>query len=196
MREGQDTNCKSKSSAVIDAIHVSHARFDLRAAAPELIVEARDFAAELIGGKIATVQTLAWVHERTGAALFLAREEGRLTGVWATVLLSEAGVRACHADDFDGLEPDRRHVAKKSEDPAGHYAWGIAGSTRESAKRVVAAADALYWSVLPHLPFFTRPTTPAGVRVVVERLGFGPVPGSQTGLVWMGPRSDRPSVAA
>jgi hypothetical protein len=160
------------------------------------MAEASEFAANLIGGKGASAEILARVHERTGASVFLAFEEGRLTGVWASVLLSEAGVRACHADEFDSLEPELRHVSVREDEPAGHYAWGIAGSTRESAKRVVGAADALYWTVLPHLPFFTRPATPAGVRLVVERLGFKPVPGSKTRLVWQPPRSERSSAAA
>jgi hypothetical protein len=180
----------------ISAIHASHAAFDLRRAKPEEIVEARDFAANLIGGKNVEPDVLAWVHERTGGCLFLTHEDGQLTGVWASVLLSPEGVQACHDDRFDALDPDPRHVAEKHGDPAGHYAWGIAGSTKASARRVVGAADALFWTVLAHLPFFTRPATPAGVRLVVERLGFQPVPGSKSGIVWREPRTLSTSAAA
>jgi hypothetical protein len=180
----------------ISAIHASHATFDLWPAKPDEIVAARDFAADLIGGKNVPPDTLAWVHERTGGCLFLAREEGQLTGVWASVLLSPAGVQACHDGLFDSLEPDPRHVIEKHEDPAGHYAWGIAGSTKASSRRVVGAADALFWTVLSHLPFFTRPATPAGVRLVVERLGFQPVPGCESGIVWREPRTVPASAAA
>jgi len=187
----------SSQSAVVSAIHATLATFDMWPAAPDQMVEARDFAAGLIGGDIVTPQTLAWVHERTGGALFLAREEGRLTGVWAGVLLTEAGVRACHADTFNALDPDPDHVAEKWEDPAGVYAWGIAGSTRESAKRVVeAAGGALFRVTLAHLPYFTRPATPAGVRLVIERFNFMAVPSSTSGLCWMGPRADRLSAVA
>ena len=196
MHQGQGPRRNPRLSPRIAAIHASHAGFGLSPARPDEIAEARDFAADLIGGKNVSPDTLAWVHERTGGCLFLAREEGRLTGVWASVLLTDAGVAACHADAFDALDPDPGHVSKKHQEPAGHYAWGIAGSTRESARRVVGAADALFWSVLSHLPFFTRPATPAGVRLVVERLGFEPVPGSSSGLVWRAPRTDRASVAA
>jgi len=184
-------------SQVVFSIHATLADFDMWPAAPEQMVEARDFAAGLIGGDIVTPETLAWVHERTGGALFLAREAGQLTGVWAGVLLTEAGVRACHADTFDALDPDPGHVAQKWEDPAGVYAWGIAGSTRESAKRVVeAAGGALFRVTLAHLPYFTRPATPAGVRLVIERFNFMPVPASTSGLCWMGPRRERLSAVA
>jgi hypothetical protein len=196
MHQGQDLPRYSNLSERISAIHASHATFDLWPAKSDEIVEARDFAANLIGGKNVPPDTLAWVHERTGGCLFLAREDGLLTGVWASVLLSPAGVQACHEDRFDGLDPDPRHVAEKHDDPAGHYAWGIAGSTKASSRRVVGAADALFWTVLSHLPFFTRPATPAGVRLVVERLDFRPVPGSTTGIVWREPRTLRTSVAA
>jgi len=161
-------------------------------ATTEQMAEARAFAASLIGENIVTPQTLAWVQDRTGAALFLAREEGRLTGVWAAVLLSQAGLAACHADRFDALDPNPSHVAEKGDPPAGVYAWGIAGSTRASAKRVVAAGEVAYREVFVHLPYFTRPTTAAGVRLAITRFGFKPVPGSTSGLVWMD-AYDRPS---
>ena len=186
----------SLSSWVVNAIHATLAGFDVWPAEPAQMIEAREFAAALIGGDIVTPETLAWVHERTGASLFLAREAGRLTGVWAAVLLSEAGVRACHADAFDALEPDPAHVAEASAEPAGVYAWGIAGSTRESARRLVAAGAAVDQAALAHLPGFTRPVTEAGMRLALERMNFKPVPGSKTGLVWMAPRVVRPSVAA
>jgi hypothetical protein len=197
MQGRQAASGVSSQSEVVSAIHATLATFDMWPAEPGQMVEARNFAAGLIGGDIVTPETLAWVHERTGGALFLAREEGRLTGVWAGVLLTEAGVRACHADTFNALDPDPDHVAEKWEDPAGVYAWGIAGSTRESAKRVVeAAGGALFRVTLAHLPYFTRPATPAGVRLVIERFNFMPVPSSTSGLCWMGPRRDRLSAVA
>jgi hypothetical protein len=181
---------------VVNAIHETLAAYDMWPAAAEDMDEAREFAAGLIGGEIVTPQTLTWVHERTGAALFLLREEGRLTGVWAIVLLSQAGVDATLADQFNALEPEPAHVIERGEDPAGLYGWGIVGSTRESARRVVAAEGDVRNGALAHLPSFTRPTTPAGRRLVIERLNFKPVPRSTTGLVWMEPRRDPPSAVA
>ena len=160
------------------------------------MVEAREFAAALIGGKNVSPETIAWVHERTGAALFLAHEDGRLTGIWAAVLLTQAGVQACMTDTFNALDPDSSHVVEKGEEPAGVYAWAVAGSTKESARRVVAAGANLYQNPLAHLPYFTRPVTPAGLRLVIERFNFQAVPGSTTGLAWMPPHGVRTEKAA
>lgn len=181
--------------SVVDAIHAIHAAFDIWPAFSEQMTEAREFAAALIGGEIVTAQTLDWVHERTGAAVFLAREEGRLTGVWAAVLLSEAGVLACHADRFNALDPDARHVAAAPERPAGLYIWGVAGSTRRSAARVVAAHEAVVQAT-DHVPRFARPMTEAGRRLAARRNHFTPVHGSTSGLVWIGARGFQPGVAA
>jgi hypothetical protein len=162
--------------------------YGLSPARPQDMHQAREFAATLIGGEIVSAGVLAWAHRRTGGALYLAHEEGRLTGVWANVLL---------ADRFNALDPEPSHVAERGQDPAGCYAWGVAASTRDSRKRIVAAGDAIYQGVLAHLPYFTRPATPAGVRLVIERFNFQPVAGSTTGLVWMPPRQRQaPSVAA
>jgi hypothetical protein len=191
----QAANGVSSPSSVVVAIHATHATFDIWPAEPDQMVEAREFAAALIGGNIVTPETLARVHECTGAALFLAREEGRLTGVWAAVLLTQAGVRACHDDSFNALDPDPGHVAEKSSEPAGVYAWGVAGATKESARRLLISAAAVDQATLSHLPGFTRPTTPAGARLALERMNFRPVPGSKTGLVWMEPRTVRPQAA-
>ena len=191
----QAANGASSPSSVVVAIHTTHAAFDIWPAEPDQMVEAREFAAALIGEDIVTPETLARVHDRSGAALFLAREEGRLTGVWAAVLLTEAGVRACHDDRFNALDPDTDHIAEKCNEPAGVYAWGVAGATKESAKRLLISAAAVDQATLSHLPGFTRPTTEAGRRLALERMNFRPVPGSKTGLVWMAPRTAQPRAA-
>src|ERR1700739_1799609 len=120
MRGRQTAVDKPKSSSwVVKMVNSTHAGFGVQAARPDQMAEARAFAAFFIGDKVAAAETLSWVHERSGASLFLAHEDGRLSGVWAALLLSEAGVRACYDDTFDGLEPDPAHVARRNEEPAG-----------------------------------------------------------------------------
>jgi hypothetical protein len=190
MHDRRNTNDNSiPLSSVVRSIHATLAQFDIQPAAPAEMVEARALAETLIGDQIVRPETLARVHERSGAALFLAREEDRLTGVWAAVLLSEAGLRACHEDRFDGVEPEPEHVARKDRDPAGVYAWGIAAATRETARRLVAAGEAVDRAALAHLPAFTRPVTEAGLRLAVERRGFRLIEGSKTGLYWVDPHA-------
>jgi hypothetical protein len=196
MPRGQVAICKSGSKSLIDAVLEGLKAYEMAPAAPEDMFEARAFAAALIGPDIVSPQTLSWVHAYTGGALFLAHEDGRLTGVLATVMLTEAGVRACFTDTFEALDPDLNHVAPAGSDPAGAYAWGVAGSTRDTAKRVVAAGGSIYANELGHLPYFTRPATAAGARLVLERFGFQPIPGATSGIVWMPPRRQIAGAAA
>jgi hypothetical protein len=176
-------------------MHAAHARFDIWPVNPDEMDEARELAARLIGVEIVTPQTLSRVHERTGGAVFVARQDGRVTGVWAAVLLSAAGFRAALADTFNALEPETSHIADRREEPVAIYIWGIVGATRDCAQRIVAAGVAVDVA-LAHLPAFTRPTTPAGRRIALGRMGFKPLAGSNTGLVWMEPRAALARVAA
>jgi hypothetical protein len=197
MATGQDVECKPRSSRVAYAIHLGLTAYGLSPAWSGDMAQARAFAAGLIGPDIASPGVLDRVQRRTGAALYLAHEGGRLTGVWASVLLTEAGVRACHADRFEALNPDLKHVAENGFEPAGVYGWGIAASTRDTARRIVAAGESLFLGALAHLPHFARPVTAAGVRLSVDRFSFQPVPHATSGLVWMPPRERHlPSVAA
>jgi hypothetical protein len=195
MGDRQVTSGITPSSWAVEAMHAAHARFDIWPAKSEEMGEARELAARLIGVEIVKPETLSRVHERTGGAVFVARQHGRVIGVWAAVLLSGAGFRAALADTFNAIEPETSHIADRREEPVAIYIWGIVGATRDSAHRIVAAGVAVDVA-LAHLPAFTRPTTPAGRRIALGRMGFKPLAGSDTGLVWMEPRAAGARVAA
>jgi hypothetical protein len=163
---------------------------------PEEISEAREFAAKLIGGRVATAATLARVHARTAAGVFTVREQGVLTAVAALVMLSDEGRKAVWTEAFDGLNPSDRHVVRRGGEPAGVYGWGVAATNHEAAARVIQGYERASRQAVPHLAFFGRPVTPAGKRLMIDRLGFKPLPGSQTGLVWIEPVAVRQPAAA
>jgi hypothetical protein len=163
---------------------------------PEEIAEAHALAARLIDGKIASAATLARVHARTGAGVFIVREEGTLTAVIALVMLSEEGRQAVWRDAFDAVCPADRHVLRRGREPAGVYGWGVAATNHEAAKKVIQGYLLASRSAVPHLAFFGRPVTPEGKRLMLERLGFTPVPGSTTGLTWIEPVAVRQPAAA
>lgn len=167
------------------------ARFDVRPAEPARIAEARAFAAQLIGAGIVTASDLERVHALSGgAALYTTEEDGQLSGVLAFVLLNAQGLAAVHAGDFDALSPDEGHVAGPGQTPRAFYGWGVAATTKASARRVVDAARAVMAGAVGHLPKFARPTTEAGHRLMRERLGFVDLPGCGSGLVWKAPVSE------
>ena len=182
---------------VVRKIHSELGAFDLVSADDQDIGEARDFAAELIGSKIVSAEALQRVHERSGAGLFLAREdgarkdgareEGRLTGVLAFVLLNRAGLNAVWAETFEATDPSPSHVCRASEDPVAVYGWGVAAITKPSATRLIEGARAMWAGAVMGLPYFARPTTEKGDRLMRERLNFVDCPGSTTGMVWLPP---------
>ena len=161
------------------------APFDVCPAGPDEISAVRAFAAQLIGEGIVTAHDLERVHRLSGeAALYVAREDGALTGVLAFVLLNAAGLQAVRADAFDALSPAAEHVAGPGEAACAFYGWGVAATTKPSARRVIDGARAIMAGAVGHLPKFARPTTEAGHRLMRERLGFVDLPGSNDGLVW------------
>jgi len=172
---------------VVSLIRRELAAYDLVPATERDIAAARTFAAELIGPDIVSAEALQRVHERSGAGLFLAREEGALTGVLAFVLLNQAGLDAVWAEAFDAVDPSPSHVSPAGENPAALYGWGVAAITKPSAARLIEGARAMWASAVMGLPYFARPTTPKGERLMRERLNFEDCPGSTSGLVWLPP---------
>jgi len=152
------------------------------------ITAARAFAAQLIGEGIVAAADLERVHRLTGeSALFIAREDGEMTGVLAFVLLNVSGLRAVLTGAFNALAPAAEHVAGPGAPACAFYGWGVAATTKPSARRVIDGAKAVMAGACGHLPKFARPTTEAGHRLMRERLGFEDLPGSFDGLVWQPP---------
>lgn len=172
---------------IVSAIRKDLAAFDLVPAVAADIAEARTFAAKLIGPNIVAAAALQRVHERSGAGLFLAREEGRLTGVLAFVLLNPAGLAAVWDQSFNAVDPEPAHVVAAGQEPVAVYGWGVAATTKPSAVRLIDGARAMGADAAAGLPYFARPTTEAGHRLMRERLNFVDCPGSTTGLVWLPP---------
>jgi hypothetical protein len=163
------------------------AAFGLRPARGDEASSARAFAARLIGEGIVTAADLGRVQRLSGgAALFVAHEEAALTGVLAFVLLNAAGHRAVLDGTFDAQAPAAAHVARPGERAEAFYGWGVAATTKDTARRLIPGARAVMAGACGGLPKYARPTTADGHRLMRERLGFADLPGSD-GLVWQAP---------
>ncbi len=169
------------------AIRAELALLDIYPASRTEVVEARHFAARLIGGTIVTPEGLQRVHEHSGAGLFVYHDDEELTGVLALVMLNAAGHDAIRGEAFDALDPDLAHVAREGEDPAALYGWGIAATRKMTARRLVDGLSAIANGPVGHLPYYSRAATPQGERLLIERIGFRPYPGSATGLLQLAP---------
>jgi hypothetical protein len=176
---------------VIDVILAQLAQFEVHPAAADEIDEVQTFAADLIGPQIVQPQVLRRVQDHTGGALFLTRQGTLLTGAIAFVLLSKRGALAVQTDGFDAVNPRLSHLARSNEEPHAVYGWGIASTDKETTKRLLQSYEHVRTSVVPHLAWFARAVTPAGERLMLERLGYKPYAGSKTGLIWREPAAPR-----
>lgn len=152
-------------------------------AEPDELGQVRTLAADLISPGVASLSTIQAVHARTGYGIYVVREEGKVAGWLALVMLNDAGLAAVEDDSFDPIEPDLRYLTSPFETPVAVYSWGIATASRPAAKSLIEAC----WVVreqMPDIPFFVRASTEAGRRMLTEKLYFVGYPGTASGLLW------------
>lgn len=164
-------------------------------ATPQETPAAHALAERLIGAGIVSAEDLAAVHARTGAGVFVTYDDGALSGILAFVLLTRAGRDAVLADAFDAVRPASAHVARPQDAVCGLYGWGVAAVAKPAARRLIEGAHIMGRNSVSHLPYYARPATAAGERLMRDRLGFVDVPGSRTGLVWAPPFNLRAAAA-
>lgn len=146
-------------------------------AGPEDIRYARALAAERISENVVSEATLRMVQDITGASVFVAREQGVVTGMTAFFLVRPEGMRALDERRFDTFNINPDFICRPRETPAGGYAWGFAGATDKGAGRAVKASIAVRETLFWALPGYTRAATDDGARLIFGSLGFYPVPG-------------------
>jgi hypothetical protein len=155
---------------------------ELRLAEAGEIEDAHALALRLIGPGIVSLEQLKTIQAWTRLSVFALREERELTGVFAFLLLNERGLCALLAEFFDGRSPDLEHLCRSGQGARAYYGWGFAGATRTARRAVVGGAADLR-AALPHLPFYCHAATEAGRRAITEKLGYGDIPGSTSGLL-------------
>lgn len=159
------------------------APLDLQLASREDCELGRALAAQLISPAIALTQTLLRVQARCGAAIFVQRAEGNVTGVTTLLPLRPEGKRAIENHAFDTKLPPDELLCAPGDPLAAVYPWGFAATTRRASAAVVSMVIRLreYW---PEVPFFTRAVTASGARVVRGRMRYSPYPGAPDDLLW------------
>jgi hypothetical protein len=151
------------------------ARRGLRRARADEFATASELAAHLIGGEVASADTLAAVDRAHPGAVLIHLEEAALTGVLAILPLRRRGRDALLRGRFDGVRPDPALVAPPAERPAAVYAWGCAARTRAAARAVMQVTAALPEEAYPGVCFFAKAATPAGLRALTDSLGYVPI---------------------
>jgi hypothetical protein len=180
----------SETSRSVRAIRAAFAEFGVEPAEVGDVAPARRFALRLIGGRMASTETITSVHERTGAGLFLVRDGAAIRGLLAFIMLNRAGADAAVCDDFDSLTPRPAYICPADEEPVAIYSWAIAAASKDAATRLIRGHERLRHVAVAHLPFYCRLATEEGRRLAIVRMGFKPLPGSDSGLFWSEPKAD------
>lgn len=155
----------------------------------------RELAVRLISPNVASQDSLAALHRRTGYGTYVVRAEGVVTGFLSFIFLNAAGLRAVEQDVFTPLDPQLEYVVEADETPVAVYCWGIAASRRRAAAILVEGS----WSAraaLPDTPYFVRAATDDGRRLLTLSMPFVAYPGTTTGLLWWPRYEDGRRVAA
>ena len=149
--------------------------------------QGRAIMAALIGDWIASVETITAVYRRNPLSFLFYREEGKVAGIIAFLLLRPAGLLAIATDSFNGVSPDLDLIAGLDETPLAGYGWALAAKSRKSASAALLGMERVRTQLYPNIPFFARAATPDGRRVACGRLRYIPFPRSTTGMLWSAP---------
>lgn len=156
------------------------------------LVAARTMAERMIGCEIAPIEALIFTNHYSGLGSFVFAENGRITGVYAMLLLSRAGFLALQHGSFDTRFPEPEHLVRPGRMPAAHYGWGIAASTKTAARAVLSGTMAMHEVAFMSIPYVIRAATDDGRRAMLDR-GGRPVPWGDPDAYWYPPETEDPA---
>lgn len=139
-------------------------------------------ASDTIGGELATMEEIRRVDALTGAAIWVVRRKGEVTGFLAPLALTHEGRDALVDGAFNAASIREEWVAALGQPLAGFYCWSYAGRDQLSRGALVLGLRKLIDSHFADLPFFGRDTTAAGAKIM-DHLGFPPF-GATPNLFW------------
>ena len=172
---------RTGESAAPDSVAAAVFSCGLTIAASVQLAHARQFAVDRIGGAVASLASLRRIRSLAAQSILVFREFGEITGVLGVLPLSAEGHAALLDGDLDLERPRRVQLTSRFEAASALYAMGIASCTPDAARAVVSGVVRLR-EAFAQIPFFARPVTDAGRRVLFERLSCVPVDGSD--LLW------------
>jgi len=143
-----------------------------RTATAEDLPAARVVAAKLMDHQVASEATLLRVLSSQPASTLICRDEGRVAGIVATLLLKREAEPQLRAGAFDGLEPPAALLASGADPVGFYYVWGIAGSTKTASSAVMELSRRFRYGVLADVAAYAVAATPVGRHVGVTKLGF------------------------
>jgi len=137
--------------------------------------EAQALATRLMEHKVASLETYLRVQRVQPAAVMVAKEAGRITGVVGMLFLRPAGVDQILDGVFDALDPPTEVLTAEGECPVALYAWGVAAATKPGGQAILVGGRAVRLELFPTITGFTRAVTGAGRHVALTRYGYRPL---------------------
>jgi hypothetical protein len=143
----------------------------LRPATDDDYARVHQLATAELGKGLASLAEIKRVDALTGAAIWVVRRRGEVTGFLAPLALTQKGRDALVDNTFDASHIRQEWVARLGEPLAGFYCWCYAGKDQVSRGALVLALRTLIDRHFPDLPFFGRDSTEAGAKIM-RHLGF------------------------
>ncbi len=145
-------------------------------------IDVHALAVAELGPGIASYAEVKRVESLTGAAIWVIRRRGAVSGFLAPLALTAEGVAALVEGAFNASAIDQKWVARMGQPIAGFYCWCYAGKDQFSRGALTLGLRTLIDRYFPDLPFFGRASTEAGARIM-RHLGFFPFDGVEH-LLW------------
>ena len=155
--------------------------FGWRSATSEEIPVLVELGERLNNDRLAAAPTIERVHNATKISAWAYGDP--IEGLVLCVPLSEAGLTALQANEFQPGNPADQHIAAAGETCAGCYIGIYAGSTYEARKAVMTGAGVIRMGIFSQVPCFARAATEDGARSM-ESLGLAPA-GFGPDKLWM-----------
>lgn len=149
-------------------------RVDASPAGPAELPELIALAQRLIPPLAAAEEAIGRVYRRNPDSIWAVRRPSGPVGVFAMLLLNQAGAEAMLAGRFDVTDPPTDLLTARGERAAAVYLWAIAtpGVAIEAFKVVSLWLRAPAYA---EADILTRTTTPSGARFAAN-IGFEPLP--------------------
>lgn len=195
-RTNLEVRSPMQGRTTLERIARAAADFNVHALSGSRLVEARSLAVGLVGEPLASLETMAWVHNRTKLGLLGVTHAGLsdepdaddsspLCGLLGVVPLTSIGNQAVLADAFNAISPDPEHICSYEEEPAGIFGWGIAVSRHEAARLLVNLGMFISEHIIPTTDWYMRAVTDDGARLLKGRMNLTEVEGSKIGTLRM-----------
>ncbi len=155
--------------------------FGWRSAISQEIPELVALGERLIEDRLASPEVIERVHNETKITAWAFGDP--IEGIVLCVPLSEAGLAALEANQFQPGDPDSAHIAATGEPCAACYIGIYAGATYEARKAVMTGAGVIRMGIFSQVPCFARAATEDGARSM-ESLGWTPA-GFGPDKLWM-----------